>query len=255
MVAAVVGVVGAGVSLYNGMQSADAADKAGKRQQSAIDAQTKLGQDQLQWSKDRYNEWDSQFQPILSDIKAEAYKNMQPDYATVGADVNNAYNAQQGAAQRNMERYGVKPTDGATTAMNTSFGLGRAAALVSGDQNERHRVQNQKLSNLEGVYGLGTPMLTGSMGAVGQSGQQLSGAYGNAANMYGNQAATYGAAAGAGVSGALGTLGNLAGNMGGGGSSWGSPSITPDAVPTYSTPGFDVNNLTGGYRPPPVTIG
>jgi hypothetical protein len=84
------------------------------RQQKRSTAQTKLGQDQLQWSKDRYNEWDSQFQPILSDIKAEAYKNMQPDYASVGADVNNAFNAQQGAAQRNMERYGVKPTDGAT---------------------------------------------------------------------------------------------------------------------------------------------
>ncbi|HZZ14316.1 MAG TPA: hypothetical protein VFE79_26800 [Paraburkholderia sp.] len=248
MVAAVAGAVGAGVSLYNGIENRNAANKAGQNQQNAIDSQTQLGQDQLSWAKDRYNEWDNEFQPIMDDIKSQAQKNLQPDYASINSDVNNSFNAQQGAAQRNMERYGVKPTDGATTAMNTSFGLGRAASLVAGDQQERARVKNQSLSNLESVYSLGTPMLSSSTGLVSGASSQLSNAYGNAANVYGQQAGTYGAAAGAGVGAAL-NFGVGAAQAFGGGSS---PYISNPAPATWGVPSVNVSNI--GYTPPPVTM-
>lgn len=247
MVAAIVGIAGMAGGIYNGVENRNAADKAGKQAQGNIDAATQLGQEQLDWNKANYNEWNSEFQPVLSDIKAAAYANNQPDYATVGSDVNSAFDAQQGAADRNMNRMGIKPTDGAYSASQTAYGLGRAAALVSGDQNERNRVKNQKLSNLEGVYGLGTPMLTGSMSGVNQAGGQAQGAYGMGANFYGQQAATYGQAAGAGIGSAINAGVNVANNYSG--------NSTPNfAMPTTSTwgiPAMSVPNIP--YTPPPVT--
>ena len=174
-----IGIAGLAISAYGAMSQGEAADKAGKAAQANGDAQTELGRDNLNWQKDRYNEWDKTFQPILGDIKDEAYKNMQPDYASVNADVNSSFDSAQGQQQRGMERMGIKPTDGATTEMNTGYGLGKAEALVGGDQNERHRVANQRLSNLESVYHLGDAQLGASSTGINNGVNGLMDAYGN----------------------------------------------------------------------------
>lgn len=251
MVAAIVGVGSAVAGLASSAVNSSAASKASKNQTNAINNETALGQEGLDWNKANYNEWNSEFQPVLGDIKAAAYANMQPDYAKVGSDVNSAFDAQEQSADRNMNRMGIKPTDGASTASATAYGLGRAAALVSGDQTERHTVANQKLSNLEGVYNLGTPMLTGSMSGVNQSTGQAIGAQGQAAGMYGNQATTYGQAAGAGISSAINSGVNFANNYGGS-PSFAMPTVAPSTwgIPTTPT----VPNLGSSYQPPSVSI-
>lgn len=252
MVAAIAGVaVGVG-GIVNGISSSNAAGKAAKNQQQAIDAQTALGQSQLDWNKDRYNEWDSEFQPIMQDMMATATRNNQPDYAKVGSDVNSAFDAQEQSADRNMNRMGIKPTDGAYGASQTAYGLGRAAALVSGNQTERHTVANQQLSNLEGVYNAGTPMLTGSMSGVNTAGGQASSAYGNAASTYGQQAGQYGMAGAASISGGLGALGTVASNMGGNGTPYVAPYTPGSIAPPTAT--WGISNPGASYTPPPITI-
>lgn len=217
MVAAIIGAAGVAVSAAGAMSQASAAKKAGKAAQENGDAQTQLGRDNLDWQKDRYNEWDKTFQPILGDIKDEAYRNMQPDYASVNSDVDSAFGSAQGSQLRGMERMGIKPTDGATTAMNTGYGLGKAEALVGGDQNERHRVANQRLSNLESVYHLGDAQLGVSSAGVNNAVNGLSSAYGQQQGFNQGNANASGAAAGSLLSNGLQWGMNAAGNANWGG--------------------------------------
>lgn len=238
MVAAVVAIGGTLVSAYGANEQRKDANKAQKQGDQLGQDQLNLGRDTLDWNKDRYNEWSSSFMPVLDDIKNQAYKSLNPDYGTVASDINSAFDTSQGVQARNMERMGVKPTDGAMAQQQIDYGLGRATAEVAGRQQERNRVRTQSLQNLEGVFQLGNPMLTGSMQGVNGSSNTLSGAYGNQqGNQYG-MSNIYGQGAGALTNQAIGYGMRAINGMTGGGGSYsnGSGSYSGSGTNTYNGP-------------------
>jgi len=219
MVAAIIGAAGVAANLYGSMQQSDSADQAQQNAQQASQQQAAIAQQGIDFQKQNYNNWHDTFMPMLGSIKDAALASQQPNYQGVAGDVGHAFDASYQTNLRQMQRYGMRPTDGAATAMNTEYGLGRAAALVGGFQNERHRVLDQRLQNMESVYHLGDPMLTGSMNG-------MSSAIGNASNVYGQQAnqqyglaSTYGQASGAmlgsAINGGMGVYNTYRGNNGG----------------------------------------
>ena len=178
MVGAIVGLAGAAMSAYGASEQADAADAASARAAALGQQQLNIGQQALDWNKQNYNNWSSAFMPMLSQIKAQALANQQPNYQGIIGDIGSSFGAQQDANTRNMERYGINPTDGAMSAANTAYGLGRATAQVGAMQAERYRVGQQRLSNMESVWGLGVPMMNAAQSGVNSSTAGMMGALG-----------------------------------------------------------------------------
>lgn len=227
--AAAIGSVAVGAySAYSASQNQSDALNA---QQQAANQQAQVAEDQLNFGKQQYGDWKSMFYPVAGELKSLAEREMHPDYAAITADVGNAFDTSQGINMRNMQRMGVKPTDGAVTASNTAYGLGRATALAGGMNTARQQAQQQQFGNLATVYGLGSGMMNAGNMTANQGFGNLQGAYNNQANMFGRNAAMYGQAASAGA-GMLGYgLNQFANNGGfgnwfGGGSGGGSDNPT-----------------------------
>lgn len=244
MVAAVVGTVGAVGSFIGAQDQADAADAASRRAEQLGQQQLALGQQSMDWNKQNYNNWSSAFMPMLSQIKAQALTNMQPNYQGVIGDVGANFDAQQGANTRNMQRYGINPTDGAMSAANTAYGLGRATAQVGGMQAERNRVGQQRLANMEGVWNLGTPMMNAAQSGVNSATAGMMGALGGQQGMANQNAMLSGQAAGSLYGSAFNSLATGIGSLGGGnpfgdGHVFGSPiPVTRAPIPAPDTFGI-----------------
>lgn len=218
-----VAVAGVVVSAYAASQQSKAANKSLKQQQSAQDQQMQFARENLDFQRGRYTEWKDTFMPVFNDLRDETYAARNPDYASISADVNAAYDTSRDINLRNLERYGIKPTDGAVWAADTAYGLGRASETVRRRQQERWGVTAQRLAGLQQLYQMGegwrSDAAAGMSNAYGSAGN----AQGQAADRYGQQADSYGRAAGASASqawqGAAGLAASYYGGRGGGGSS------------------------------------
>lgn len=228
------------ISAYGAYSGAQAQKKAAKQQQGAIDSQTQVAKDQLDFSKSQYSDWKNAFYPAINQLGAESQKEILPDYSGIAANVGNAFDTSQGINDRNMERFGVKPTDGSFQSSQTQYGLGRALATVGADQAARTEANNQRYARMAGFAGMGMGQQGALLNAVNSGTGNLMSAFGNAANMYGGRAQQYGqsAMAGAGMFGrGLSSLFSSFGGSGGGGSSDGNYNMFSGATAGGSVSG------------------
>lgn len=234
MVAAVVGVATVAAGAYSANKQSKAAKGAANSARDATDAQVELGREQLDFSRQQYADWQERFNPILDDLTGMAYEDVRPDYGAIAADVGAAFGTSQAMNRRQQERYGIKPTDGAADASERQYGLGRALALVGGNQSARAQAKDAKFQRLAGVYGLGNGMMSGAMSGMNAGYGTTAAALGSQANMFGQQANQYSQAAAAGAQMAgygLGQLGSMSwgGAQAGGTTVPNSPAWTPPA--------------------------
>lgn len=203
MVAAVVGIGTAVAGAYSASQGAKSQGKAVDAQERAAEAQAKVGEDQLSFAKSQYADWQKKFDPAIGMLGSLAMKQVRPDTAAVAADVGNAFDTSAAIGNRNMERMGIRPTDGAYQTAQTQNGLGRALATVSGDRSARLDADNQNWNHLAGFAGMGMGQQGALLNSTASASNGLMGALGNKVGMYGGLASMYGASAAAGA-GAIG---------------------------------------------------
>jgi len=199
MVAAVVGVASLAAGAYSANKASNQADKAGNRQQQAMDQQAEVAREQLDFGKQQYQDWKDLYMPALTDLRSMAYEEQRPDFAAISADVDTSFDTSQDVNRRQMERYGVKPTDGAFNASETQYGLGRAMATVNANNQARQQAKDSQWNRLSGFANLSNGAQSTATSTMNQGFGSMMGAYGNQANLYGQQAAQYGQAAAAGA--------------------------------------------------------
>lgn len=191
--------ISAGVGLYASNQASKQADKAGKRQQQAMDQQAQVAQEQLDFGKAQYQDWKDLYMPALTDLRTMAYEEQRPNFAAISADVDKSFDTSQDINRRQMERYGVKPTDGSFQASETQYGLGRAMATVGANNAARQQAKDSQFNRLASFANLSNGMQATANGTVNTGFGNMMNAYGNQANLYGQQANQYSQAAAAGA--------------------------------------------------------
>jgi hypothetical protein len=198
-IATAVAVGSLAVGAYSAVQQGKAADRAADAQGRAVDAQAQVAQNQLDFGKEQYADWKNLFMPALTDLRSMAYEQVRPNFAAISADVDTAFDTSQGVNRRNMERYGIKPTDGAFNASETQYGLGRAMATVNANNQARTAAKDQQFNRLASFANLSQGMQATANNTVNSGFGSQFNAYGNQANLYGSQAAGYAGAAAAGA--------------------------------------------------------
>jgi len=182
MVAAVVVAAGAA---YAANRAASSASEARDQQGRAQDAQVALGREQLDEGNRRYDQWEEMFMPGFQELRNRAFEEQRPDYETMDADIGLAFDTSQGINRRQMQRYGLNPTDGATAAAETQYGLGRALATVGGRATARRQATNDSYARLAGFANAGNSLYQGSNAMINA-------AYGGIQSAFGGQAASAG---------------------------------------------------------------
>lgn len=193
-----------------GAKAAQAAQDAARREQMG------MAKEQIGYGRNIFEGWQRDYMPMLGDMKDMAYEEQRPDYAAISSDVGSAFDASRGINSRNMQRMGVKPTDGAAAAAESAYGMGRAATLVGARNSARMAMRDQRFNRMGQVFGMSQGVANMGVGMMGQG-------YGAAANAASGQAADAGvrlsgaqAQQSAGM-GAIGSgLGMMAGGMSGG---------------------------------------
>lgn len=207
--AAVVGVAGAA-------SSARGASRASAAQQRATDQQVALGREQLEFGREQYQDWRNMFMPVLGDLREMASEEQRPDYTGIAADVQQSFDASQGVNRRQMERFGIAPTDGASQASETEYGIGRALAQVGAFNQARNSARDSRFNRMLQIGNLSANQQAMATNTMNGGFGSLMGAFGNQQNMFGAQANNYMQAAAAGAQLAGYGLNQMAGMWGGG---------------------------------------
>ena len=224
--------VGAGVSAFQGIKGAKAADEAGDRadqslaaQQAMFDRQVELGEDNLAYFRDVFSKWEEEFAPVLDELKAEAMSGVTPDYTAIASDTRSAFQSARDSSRRELGRFGINPGDGQFGANERRYAISEAATEVGAREQARRAADTERFGKLQALYGIGSGEKRTALGGVSNASGQFQGALGGVAAGQGRNADRYGnAAAGASqaafgqdwdsiINGALGAFGN----MGGGG--------------------------------------
>lgn len=245
MAATAVTALGVAGSLYGANRQRRDANRAAQQQADAEAQRLALAREGLDWNRQRYGQWENLFLPVLDELRNEAFSDRGPDYSMIAGDVGAAFDASQGMNRRQMERYGVRPTDGAVAASELGYGLGRASATVDARNKARIAHRDQRFNRLGQVYGMGNTMMSSALGGVNAGYGALGGVYGDQAAGAGNRAQLHGQAAAAGYGAAFNGLGQLAGSFGTGGQTGGAGSGPGPWAGGYQYPAG-----TGGYTPP-----
>lgn len=191
--------IGAGVSTAGGLYAArkqgKAADRALDQQAAAMQDQTALGREHMQWAKGVYENWRQEFAPVLEELKAEALASSDPDYAAITADTQAAFDSERGGQRREMERYGINPGDGAWGSSDRRMGIGQATAEVNARQGARRDEKDRRFGRLSSVMGIGQGLQQQAMGITAGAAGGLMGAHGQQAGIHGGNAQMHGQAA------------------------------------------------------------
>lgn len=238
------------VGVYSANKASSSANKAANKQQAAMDNQTQLGQDQLDFAKQQYADWKQRFDPIMNDLEAQAYAQQRPDYTKISADNTAAFDASQGAAQRNLERFGINPADGAYANLQQKGSLQRALGLVTANTQARNAAKDATFNRLMSVYGVGNGQGAQALNSMNSAYQGLGAAFGQQAGLYGNQFNNFSNQAQAGWN-------DAASGVGYGLKSWFGSSNTGATTPSYqpnvgtAQPNFNVGTPAVGGAPNP----
>jgi hypothetical protein len=136
-----------------------------------------LQREGLDFSKEQYGDWKDKYDPVFADMMAEIDSGITPDYAAIAGDVNSSFESAQGQERREMQRYGVKPTDGAKRQSEREYGIAKSTAH-SGIRNQARQasagIKYNRLANIHGsLQGVG-PALGNNVGnSYGRTGRAI----------------------------------------------------------------------------------
>ena len=234
MAAVTAAVVVAAGTAYAANRSSAAASRAQRSADRNAARQDELDRERLDFNREQYDDWRERFDPVWNQMSAMASEEQKPDYAAISADVGGAFDTSREIQARNMQRMGIRPTDGAVAAADTAYGVGRASSLVDARNRGRMNAEEQhfnriaQLANIANggqanASNLVNAAYAGASGGAGQrAGQQygMSQYYGNMANQQWADAAS---AFGYGVQqyGGRAPSGGSGYSMSGTGPSWG----------------------------------
>ncbi len=190
-VGAVTAAVGVATSAYSANRQRSAARDARNAQQGAMDQQVALGREQLDFGRQQYQDWQNRFNPIMDSLTSLAYEDRGPDYAAITADVGAAFDTSQAINRRQMQRFGLNPSDGAVQNSEVQYGLGRAQAMVDGRNRARTAHQDQQFNRLSSLYSMGSGQGAQASSMINAAYAGLGGAFGQHANQFGGMAMNY----------------------------------------------------------------
>lgn len=156
-----------------GMYMGHKAKKKAEKQQNAANAMSEeeiaMQREGLDFSKQQYSDWQEKFDPAYDRMMSEIDQGITPDYAAIAGDVNSSFDTAQGMERRQMQRYGIKPTDGAARHSEREYGIKRSTAH-SGIRNQaRQQSKGILFDRLKGVTNSLQGVQTGLSGQVGSS--------------------------------------------------------------------------------------
>ncbi len=189
---AVIAGVSAASSAYAGHRAGGRADRAADRQAEAMANQQQIERERLDFFKGQYQDWYDMFNPVLMQLRNEAFRTTEPDYESIAADVSATFDTAREGERRTMQRYGLSPADGQFGASERQYGISKATAHVGARNQARIANKDQKFDRLSSVYGLGTGQMSMAMQGVNSGYGGMSAGAGNRASVYGNQASNYG---------------------------------------------------------------
>lgn len=188
MAAVTVAAVGVAASAYSANRQSSAAKDANRNQRNAMDQQTAMDRERLDFSREQYQDWRNMFQPVLEDLRTEAYADTTPDYDAIVSDVGAAFDTSQDINRRQQQRFGLAPDAGAVQEGELRYGLGRAAAMAGAKNQARAANKDARFSRLASFYGLGSGQGMQASNLVNAAYAGASGTMGQHAGIFGQQA-------------------------------------------------------------------
>ena len=177
----VIAAAGLGNSIYQGSRARRDARAAQAAEADFRNQQIGLGREQLAEGNRRYGQWEQLFMPGFEALRDEAFADRRPDYEAVDADVGMSFDMAQAANRRQMDRYGINPTDGAAAASEREYGLGRALATVQGRAGARRGAADDRWDRLAGFANSGNSLYAGSNAMIQAAYSGIQSAFGGAA--------------------------------------------------------------------------
>lgn len=182
--------VGVGaISTVGGLFGSSSAKKAQKEA-------NQIARDTLNFNKQRYEEYKTQYGGINDLVISGAEKGVQADLGGVSslanADTATAFaNAQQALNNQN-QRMGINPNSGRAESNNRQLALNQATAtsgnITSARNKERQYANDTTWNRRYGVYQQGNSLINGAASQVNGSMSDLSNSYSNSANAQSNMA-------------------------------------------------------------------
>lgn len=232
MVAAAIGVAGAGTSIYGASKSASAGESAAKQQKE-------LSMADLAFRQKQYDRYLGMYGPIEEKLGAEARSEEPIGYDRMKAQIE----TQAGEAGRNMS---------ASMAQRGIAGSGLDVGGMRGlAMNKMNALSGAYSQGLENKRRLGME-LTGR-GQIGAAAQGISGGMQNLANFYGNQADLYNRAAERGWQNAGQSLQGVGSMLAKRSSMQNTQKAEPEPESSEENPlGWDYSNLSSGNTVTPA---
>ena len=162
-------------------------NKAAKTQKQAI----QLQRDQLNFDKQRYNDYQTKYSGINDLVISEAQEGVTADLgrasSEASADTATAFKNAQTALDNQNQRMGINPNSGRADSSNRQLALGQAVAtagnVTHARNTERKTASDQTWDRRYAVYGSGINLVNNAANSVSNSTSNL-------ANSYNNQAAS-----------------------------------------------------------------
>jgi hypothetical protein len=181
------------MQLIGGILGSRSAEKQAKRQMAM---QAKMHEDQialqregLDWQKSQYADWKSRENPMWDRMMDNLYSGIEPDWAGIAGDNKAAFESARGANRRDMMRYGIRPQDGQFMQADRMSRNQEAASHVGtrnrARQNAAGAMFNRTSNIWGGLQGMGGALSSG----IANGYNNVAGAMGNMAGMYGQHAA------------------------------------------------------------------
>ena len=187
-----------------------------RRMRRAMEAQTQLGRDNLNFAKDQWQRYLDTYGDLERRVVSDAQMGIDPErtgmLGRITSDTAQQYDMIQDRSRRELGRFGVDPTAGRFAGQDRSIDLGRASAIARGRDDIRQWAEDASQRQRLGVYQSGLQVGVNAGGNVQAAGQNLAQMYGNQAALHGNlfqqHMANAGYALGQGVQGAMDWWGN-----------------------------------------------
>ena len=163
-----------------------------RRTQGAYGQLGAASQGLLSTGQNMFNEWGTQFHPVLQNILSQANKSPEWMVDRAATDTNMSFDTARREADRNLSDLGVNPNSGRYAGQQNRWAMARAAA-VAGAKTRAHESADATLFNrLMSAYGLGENLRNSATGLMGAGVQGL----GNMAGGYAGLAGAWGGLAG-----------------------------------------------------------
>lgn len=161
-----------------------------KKARKLMKEQLALQRESLAFSKQRYNEAQALYGETRRKLVDAANEGVQADLQGVtdraSADVAQSFQKSQDEADRNLARYGINPNSSRAMAARQGMGVAKAAAeagLINTSRRDEKRYADDTTWNRRAFVGqMGSNEINASAGAVGNSYQNVSNAYGDASS-------------------------------------------------------------------------